>query len=100
MITIRRTETTITVTGHSTEEGEERTWASTQACSAVTALTQALLFGIRDELQENAPYDIEKGNFYLETSSLSGEGKLLAAVFIRTATALAGAYPKYITVEA
>ena len=99
MITIRRTSTNITIKGHSTDANTPRTYESSQACAAVTALANALIFGIQDELAENAPYFVEKGDFSMDTTQLTEKGLLLVNVFTRTARELAKAYAEYITVE-
>lgn len=99
MIVIERTENEVIVTGHSTSQGEKKTFESTQACASITALTHALLYGIVDELKEHPDYTIEKGNFRLNLNNLSSQAMMLVNIFMRAVEGVSTGYPQYITVR-
>lgn len=98
MIVIEQTENEVVIRGHSTEKGEQRTFESTQACASITALSQALLYGIIEELDECPKFKIGHGIFVLDTSELSEQAMLLVKVFMRSVKGVATAYSNYIMI--
>lgn len=99
MITIQRTDTEISVVGHANDEIHPKSDETTQACAAITALTQSLLYGVWELGQDCPEYVIEKGNFKLDTEHLSDKSKLLIDAFFVGVNAVAEAYGEYIEIK-
>ena len=99
MIVVRITDTNLSVSGHSNDTVEEKTEESIQACASVTALVQTLLFGLIDTEPSQVDYEITHGWFWIDTEYLAESSLFLIHVFKLGVTALADAYPQYITVK-
>ena len=102
MIHIVRNEKYIVVQGHAGEKDEPKTEEVIQACAAVTAITQTLLFSVlrvESEYDYEPFYQLEKGIFILDTEFVSERSLLLVDAFMLGAEALSGAYPNHISVE-
>lgn len=90
----------ITVKGHAANpaEGQIPTKRSAEACAAITALTQTLLFSADEDLDERPKgAEISPGFFVFPTRKASAELNILIAAFNTGARYIADAYSDYIT---
>lgn len=100
MIIIRNDNERLTVTGHSNNSLQDKTEITTQACACVTTAVQMMLFGLVNIVHDDVRYEIEKGHFLLDLSSLQKDDSfLLLNTFVFTVKALQEAYPNCIDVQ-
>ena len=100
MIKIVKTNEILTVTGHSNTCLQDKTEQTIQACACVTTAVQMMLFGIENIVYDDVRYEIAKGPFLLDLSSLQKDDSfLLLNTFVFTVKALQEAYPNCIDVQ-
>ena len=103
MITITITDDMLTVKGHAKDtcDGFPPTKTETEACAAITALTQGLLYSIINVTNNDisGDYALSKGNLELKhINKYDEKGRLLVNAFIVSARFVEDGYPVQIKV--
>ena len=99
MIRVMDTGSTLTVQGHANDRKHPRSDETMQACASVTALVQALVYGIWDLGGDAPKHVIEPGNFKLDKRHLSERSLLLVDAFVLGVQAVSTGYPECIQVS-
>ena len=99
MIRVMDTGSTLTVQGHANDRKHPRSDETMQACASVTALVQALVYGIWDLGGDAPKHVIEPGNFKLDKRHLSERSLLLVDAFVLGVQAVSTGYPEGVQVS-
>lgn len=99
MIRITDTGSTLTVQGHANDRRHPRSEETMQACASITALVQALLYGIWDLGGDAPKHVVGPGNFKLDKRHLSEKSLLLVDAFILGVQAVSTGYPECVQVS-
>lgn len=99
MIRVMDTGSTLTVQGHANDRKHPRSDETMQACASVTALVQALVYGIWDLGGDAPKHVIEPGNFKLDKRHLSERSLLLVDAFVLGVQAVSTGYPECVQVS-
>lgn len=98
MIIVHNQENAFVVVGHANDGGHESTREEIEACAAVTALAQGILFALDANTDDNPFIDVKPGYLYVSKTGMSDRAVLIVKAFFDAIFGVSTAYPDQITV--